>query len=142
MKNESILIGIIGLLVGVGIAWATATLAVNNNNTGMMRMMGMNTNSSNSSGMMGSDDMSMEQMIGNLKGKAGDNFDKAFIEEMTAHHQGAIDMANLAKTSANHDEIKKMASDIITSQTKEVNKMKAWQVNWGISSSGSHDMME
>jgi uncharacterized protein (DUF305 family) len=139
MNKESILVGIIGLLVGVGIAWATATLAVNNNNTGMMRMMGMHADSSSSDGMMHDDDMSMSQMMGNLQGKTGDDFDKTFIAEMIVHHQGAIDMANLAKTNAKHDEIKKMADDIVTAQTKEINQMKMWQNDWGyITSAGSY----
>lgn len=144
MKKESILIGVIGLLVGVGITWTTATLAVNNNSTGMMKMMGMHTNPSNSKGMMDNDDMSMGQMMDGLKSKTGDNFDKNFITEMIMHHQGAIDMANLAKTNAKHDEIKKMADDIVTAQTKEINEMKTWQSDWGYttSSSNSHDMMD
>ena len=143
MKKESALIGVIGLLVGVGITWMTATLAVNRNSTGMMNMMGMHTNPSNSKGMMDNDDMSMAQMMDGLKGKTGDDFDKNFITEMIAHHQGAIDMANLAKTNAKHDEIKKMADDIVTAQTQEINEMKSWQSLWGYGSSSdsSHNMM-
>ena len=30
-----------------------------------------------------------------LKNKTGDDFDKAFIEQMIIHHQGAIEMATL-----------------------------------------------
>jgi uncharacterized protein (DUF305 family) len=79
-----------------------------------------------------------------LKGKTGDDFDKAFIEQMIVHHQGAIDMANLAKQNAKHDEIKKLSDDIVTAQTKEINEMTSWQQQWGYEdsvSSSSHDMM-
>lgn len=143
MKKESALIGVIGLLVGVGITWTTATLAVNHNNTGMMKMMGMHANSLNSNGMMDNNSMSMAQMTDRLTGKTGDEFDKNFITEMIAHHQGAIDMANLAKTNAKHDEIKKMADDIMSAQTKEITQMKSWQGAWGYGSSSdaSHNMM-
>lgn len=140
MKKESILIGIIGLLVGVGIAWATATLSVNNDNRGMMQMMGMNMSriQDKSAGHMG---MSMNNMQMELQDKTGDDFDKNFIDMMIAHHQGAVDMAELAKQNAKHNEVKKMADDIISAQTKEIDMMKGWQVDWGYTSDSSMKMM-
>lgn len=134
MKKESILVGIIGLLLGVGITWATATLAVNNNNTGMMKMMGMRTN-------MDDGDMTMSQMADMLKGKTGDDFDETFLSEMITHHEGAIDMANLAKTNAKHQEIKDMANDIITAQSKEIDQMQTWQGEWGYKDVPTSHMM-
>jgi len=124
ITRESILFGIIGLLAGVLLTVFVATVSVNTNNQIMMRMMGMNTSLGNSS-------MGMDEMTGELKGKTGDDFDKAFIAGMIVHHQGAIDMANLAKQNAKHDEIKKLADDIIAAQTKEIGQMKAWQSQWG-----------
>ena len=44
MKKETIITGLLGLLIGVIIAGFAAGQAVNNSNTGMMRMMGMHTN--------------------------------------------------------------------------------------------------
>ena len=143
MKKESILYGIIGLLAGAIIAGFGATYAVNNEHEGMMRTMGMHSKTT-SQGMMDNQSMSMDDMTGMLKGKTGDDFDKAFIEQMIVHHQGAIDMANLAKQNAKHGEIKKLAGDIITAQTKEINEMTSWQQQWGYEnsvSSSSHDMM-
>ncbi len=75
--------------------------------------------------------MSMDDMAGMLKGKTGDDFDKAFIEGMIPHHQGAIDMARAALQSAKHDEIKKMARDIISAQQQEIDMMKQWEAAWG-----------
>ncbi|MBP6882428.1 MAG: DUF305 domain-containing protein [Candidatus Levybacteria bacterium] len=77
------------------------------------------------------DGMTMDDMVGSLKGKAGNDFDKTFLTEMIDHHQGAIDMAKLAQASAGHDEIKKMANDIISAQEKEILQMKQWQSEWG-----------
>jgi uncharacterized protein (DUF305 family) len=131
MKKE-LLYGIVGLLIGAVIAIVAATLAVNNNNTSMMKMMGMYTSDNDAAGtMMSNEDMSMGQMMAGLQGKTGDNFDKAFLSEMIVHHQGAINMANLAKTNAKHDEIKNMANDIVVTQTKEINQMQTWQSDWG-----------
>lgn len=76
-------------------------------------------------------DMSMSAMNTELKGKSGDDFDKAFIEMMIEHHQGAIDMANAAKANAKHSEIKAMAADIISAQNREIEQMKDWQKQWG-----------
>ncbi len=84
--------------------------------------------------MMNRDDMmqmSMTDMSAALKGKTGDDFDKAFIEGMIPHHQGAIEMAKLAQTSAKHEEIKEMAEDIIAAQQMEIDMMKEWQEAWG-----------
>jgi len=50
---------------------------------------------------------------------------------MIMHHQGAIEMANLAKQQAKHEEIKNMANDIISAQSKEIDMMQSWQTNWG-----------
>jgi uncharacterized protein (DUF305 family) len=138
MNKESILYGVIGLLAGAIIAGFGATYAVNNNHQGMMNMMGMHSNT-NSQGMMDDSDMSMSDMTSSLKGKTGDDFDKAFISGMIAHHQGAIDMANLAKQNAKHDEIKNLADDIVAAQTKEITEMKSWQTQWNYSSSTTDD---
>src|SRR5437870_2561279 len=86
------------------------------------------SNSSMNHNMAG---MSMSAMNDELKDKSGDAFDKAFIEMMIAHHQGAIDMANAAKANAKHSEIKAMADDIITAQTRESEQMKDWRKEWG-----------
>ncbi len=65
-----------------------------------------------------------------LAGKKGDEFDRAFIEEMIVHHEGAVDMAKLALANAKHQEIKTLANAIISAQTKEINQMKEWLKNW------------
>ena len=129
MKKESVLYGIIGLLAGLLIAWAVATLSVNNDNRGMMKMMGMDISrvQDKTAGHMG---MSMNGMQSQLQSKTGDEFDKDFIDMMIAHHEGAVAMAKLARQSAKHDEIKRMADDIIAAQTKEIGMMEGWRVDW------------
>lgn len=76
-------------------------------------------------------EMSMDQMSGSLEDLRGDAFDKAFLEMMIVHHQGAIDMAKHIPAQAKHEELKKLGSDIITAQTKEIEMMKAWLKDWG-----------
>ena len=140
MKKEAILYGVIGLLVGVIAAWAIATVSVNNNYTGMMHMMGMHTRTDNR-GMVDNDDMTMGEMSAGLLGKTGDAFDEAFLSGMIVHHQGAIDMAKLVQANAKHDELKAMANDILSAQSKEIDQMQTWQTDWGYKTTPqSHQM--
>lgn len=81
--------------------------------------------------------MSMSQMTESLEGKQGDEFDEAFISGMIEHHQGAIDMARLAETSAKHDEIKQLSRGIVSAQKAEIQKMTQWQVEWNYAPSNS-----
>ncbi len=134
VKKDALVYGLVGLLLGALIATLTASAAVNNNMGGMMSMMGMNT--SPTTGEMFNDSMgdhggmSMDGMSNSLANRSGDKFDKVFIEQMIDHHQGAIDMAELAKKNAKHSEIKKMADDIIRAQDSEIDQMKDWQKAW------------
>lgn len=87
------------------------------------------------------DEMAMEQMTESLKNKTGDEYDKAFIEHMIAHHEGAVDMAKLSASNAKHEEIKALSNNIIDSQSNEIDQMKQWMVDWGYvtrKSSGVH----
>jgi uncharacterized protein (DUF305 family) len=140
MNKESTLFGIIGLLLGVVITGFAAGQAVNTNNTGMMRMMGMH-NASQQAEITGHDAMSMTEMSKQLEDLTGDEYDKAFIEMMLDHHEGAVAMAKLSDTRAKHDEIKQLSKNIITAQEKEVLEMKQWQENWGYSSDEMMNMM-
>lgn len=72
----------------------------------------------------------MIDMTGSLKGKTGDAFDKAFLNEMTVHHEGAVAMARLALTSSKRPEIIQLANEIIASQTREITKMNTWRNTW------------
>lgn len=72
----------------------------------------------------------MGMMSMHLYGLDGDDFDREFIKEMIIHHEGAIDMANQALKSAKHEEIKNLANNIIASQSKEIEDMKAWYQAW------------
>lgn len=141
MKKEAILFGVIGLLAGLLIAGTTAVLAVNNDNHSMMRMIGMNMDRMHQEMTDDHSSMSMADMTEQLKTKTGDDFDKAFIEMMIAHHEGAIDMAKLTEANAKHDEVKKLGQDIISAQSREIDMMQTWQTDWGYKNTPqSHDM--
>ena len=72
----------------------------------------------------------MANMMSGLEGKTGDDFDRAFIEEMIMHHEGAVAMAQQALQLAKHAEIKQMANEIIAAQTREIETMPGWLRQW------------
>jgi uncharacterized protein (DUF305 family) len=70
-------------------------------------------------------------------GMMGDQYDQpalrreaVFMSLMVPHHQDAIDMANLALSRANHQEVKDLAQAIIQSQTAENQQMQSWLAAW------------
>lgn len=124
METKPLAFGIIGFLVG-GLVVSVAAAQ-------------LNTTGDTKDGSK----MSMSQMTDNLRGKTGDDFDKAFIASMIEHHQGAIDMAELAQKNAKHDQIKNMSDDIMTAQSSEIATMKKWQTEWGYGNApAGHDTM-
>lgn len=58
------------------------------------------------------------------------DFDRAFVEEMIPHHQMAVMMASMLKNGTNRPEMKKLADDIITAQTNEIDQMRKWLKEW------------
>lgn len=62
--------------------------------------------------------------------------DAVFATMMIAHHEGAIAMANLARTRGERDEIRALALDIIAAQRDELDVMSAF------AGGGEHNMDE
>lgn len=85
--------------------------------------------------------MTMDEMTAGLQGKMGDEFDKAFVEMMIVHHEGAVEMAKLIPAQGKHAELKELGKDIIEAQTKEIEMMKRWLVDWGYTSDGASSHM-
>ena len=52
--------------------------------------------------------------------------DKDFVMMMLPHHQGAIDMAKVELEYGKDPMLKKMATEIIAAQQKEIDAMKMW----------------
>lgn len=77
---------------------------------------------------MGGDMVEMQNKLQGLKGEA---YDKEFLKQMILHHEQAVEMSQYAATNAKHQEIKDLASAVISAQTKEIEQMKQWQKDWG-----------
>lgn len=90
-----------------------------NKPTAMESMPGMDHgNGHGGDGMMS--DADMEE----LKAMKGTEFDKMFAEMMIEHHNGAIASAKDEQKSGKNADAKKMAGDIVTSQSAEVKQLQ------------------
>ena len=80
--------------------------------------------------LMGAHGMSMDGMLtdaelSDLKMATGANFDKLFLNGMIAHHQGALTMVEMI-TNSDNSEARKLAKNIKTSQSAEIELMKKY----------------
>jgi uncharacterized protein (DUF305 family) len=64
--------------------------------------------------------------------------ERAFLVDMVRHHAMAVQMAEMAKEKATHDELKDMADDIIRTQTAEMKRMRKWLKSWYGRTVGDH----
>ncbi|WP_126148366.1 DUF305 domain-containing protein [Synechococcus elongatus] len=60
----------------------------------------------------------------------GSDAAQRFIVMMIPHHDGAIEMANLAITQSQRPEIKALARAIQTTQAQEIREMQTWYRQW------------
>ncbi len=67
------------------------------------------------SGSMDSDEMARQMVMPN-----GEYSDAAFVDAMVPHHEGAVEMAQVALENAEHEEIRTLAQDIISGQQAEI----------------------
>lgn len=70
-------------------------------------------------GMMTSAEMSK------LNAATGAQFDRLWVEMMTKHHEGAVEMARKQLTDGQNTEVKALANAIIKAQTAEIAQLKA-----------------
>ena len=70
--------------------------------------------------------------------------DVSFAEMMIPHHQQAVEMATLAETRAESQQVKDLAAAIKAAQDPEIQTMPGWLKSWGedgMSHEMSHDDM-
>jgi uncharacterized protein (DUF305 family) len=106
MNKNTIIIGLLGIVIGV-----ILTLFISQNIAENARGFGMRQSGMNNT-------------------RAVNNIDRHFIEQMIPHHEDAITMANLAIEKSQHQEIKDLAKDINRTQSTENKQMKIWYKNW------------
>lgn len=60
---------------------------------------------------------------------SGAEFDKAFLEGMIAHHEGAVEMSEVELTDGENPEAKALAEKIIADQKAEIEEMQGLLTN-------------
>lgn len=133
MDNKNVLYGVIGLLIGV--IMTNCFYVLNRSHWDNEKYENRAGEHQMPDGtMMGNVPMNMESMMGGmmagLQGKTGDAFDKEFLSQMIVHHQGAVEMAKAVLATSKRPELIKLANDIISAQTKEIEMMQEWQKAW------------
>ena len=67
----------------------------------------------------------MEKMdMTKLHSLSGKEFDVAFLNMMSKHHEGAVEMSKDAESKLEHKEVKKFAQKTIKDQTAEISKIE------------------
>ena len=57
-------------------------------------------------------------------------FDRAFIDAMVPHHQGAIRMARAVLAVSEDAELRRLAERIVADQSREIEQMNQWRAAW------------
>jgi uncharacterized protein (DUF305 family) len=68
--------------------------------------------------------MASEADLDKLATLSGAEADEFFVQLMTAHHEGGIHMAEYASGNAENDEVREMATSMMTSQRDEIAEMQ------------------
>jgi uncharacterized protein (DUF305 family) len=74
--------------------------------------------------MMGMDGMLSDEQMSELRNATSD-FDRLFLTGMIAHHEGAIDMAEMYLPTDDID-FEKLLNDIVAAQSAEISEMNSW----------------
>ncbi len=61
---------------------------------------------------------------------AADSVDVGFSQDMSVHHNQAIEMATVALTGSSDQRVKNLAYDILTTQQNQVGQMQGWLTLW------------
>ena len=62
--------------------------------------------------------------------KAARPFDRAFLDLMITHHEGAIRMARIQLARGRNPAIRRLAGAIVDAQATEINRMHQWRIQW------------
>ncbi len=94
------------------------------------------------SGMEGMDQGSMDsgEMARQMVMPNGEYSDAAFVDAMVPHHEGAVEMAQVALDNAEHEEIRTLAQDIVSGQQAEIEQFG--RIREGLSGSAMEGMSE
>ncbi|MCE3553751.1 DUF305 domain-containing protein [Pseudonocardia sp. RS11V-5] len=62
---------------------------------------------------------------------SADSVDVGFAQDMTVHHEQAVEMASWARDHTTDPQVKQLAFDIETTQLQQIGRMQGWLGLWG-----------
>ena len=71
--------------------------------------------------------------------RTAEEFDRAFIDMMIPHHEGAIRMAREELADGESPAIRDLAEDIVSAQEREIEQMRKWRAAWYGDDDSMHD---
>lgn len=77
---------------------------------------------------MSADEMGVDMEMMDLE--EATPFDRAFIDAMIAHHQGAIQMARIELEQGSDPQLHDLSNAIIEAQSREIEQMNDWRERW------------
>ena len=81
-------------------------------------------------GMGGMSGQMEESEMAELEAMEGAEFDLMFLDMMTRHHEGAIEMAEQVIDDGENADVKQLANGIIEAQRAEIEQMASWREDW------------
>jgi len=58
------------------------------------------------------------------------SFDAQFLDQMSVHHEGAIESTTAMISGSSRPELRGLAEDIVTGQRAQLSQMRAWRSEW------------
>ena len=133
MKNQrTYIIAAVGIIAVIIAGVITAYFATRSNTTTPT-----NQHDMSKMGTSTSDESATYKKYAALKGEA---YDKAFLADMIVHHDGALNMAEMANGAATDQNIKNLAANINATQGREIARMNELQEKWGYQKTSGHMM--
>lgn len=132
MKNNVLIVALVALIIGLFVGYNLSPRGIVSTEE-ILETHNVMENEMHDDDMIRSDGAmqhAMDEMMVGFRGKAGEDFEKAFLEMMIVHHIGAIEMAEELLEQTDRPELVKMGNDIISVQTEEVDMMKKWLNEW------------
>lgn len=127
MKNKILIIVTVILTIAAAGIWYFVVFAVEPVDTGPTQ--------SNNTNLEEQKQTTSESKYATLK---GDAFDEAYVTDMIAHHDGALNMSEQAGALTTREEIRTLSGSIIQSQGMELLQLHTWRKEWGYEAATSN----
>lgn len=134
--NQTIIIGLIALIVGLLIGYAFGANAMPHRaffgDSDMHQEMESHMYGDEIIDNDGAMQHAMDEMMLGFRGLEGSAYEEMFLRGMIVHHIGAIHMAEELLEQTDRPELIELANNIISSQSGEVEMMRGWLNEWFI----------